>query len=198
MGLSVKPMPLSELVAAMWDGNPKKHALSLLDASMRDSGFIDTPILDERTGLLLGGHGRTKHLAALKESESDPPLHVTVRKDGEWMVPVQRGARSRDDNHAARMALVLNRATERGGWDEDKLGPLLSRLSESEAGLDATGYDDVELRMILARLQSEPSGASDEGNEEDGDGEEFQRVGNGESDLVTCPHCQRQFDLPRE
>ncbi len=210
MGLSVKPMPLSELLTALWAENPKGHDHGILDASMRDSGFVDTPILDERTGQLLGGHGRVMHLRQMREAGETPPEHVVKRKDGEWMVPVQRGVKTRDDDHAARMALALNRATERGGWKDGMLGPILERLSKTEAGLEATGFTDDDLEALLARLGREApadpptapaeddGGGSDEGDEDDDPPPSHVRMVHLFLDVNSEPLFQERVDKLRE
>lgn len=61
---NIEYMRLADIPAA--ERNPKTHALGLLVLSIGRFGFADPALLDERTGRLIGGHGRLAALAAIK------------------------------------------------------------------------------------------------------------------------------------
>src|SRR5688500_13095126 len=101
-------MPLADLHPAL--RNAKAHDQEALGRSVQAFGVIEPVVLDERTGRLLAGHGRTDHLAALEalgerpegwpDRQPWPPEGVVVGDDGRWQWLVVRGIRSHDDAHA--------------------------------------------------------------------------------------------------
>ena len=135
----VELVPLGELKLAA--RNPKTHDVAYLTNAIGDgdTGLVDLPIIDERTGRLLAGHGRVKALEALRERDpAHPPKGVTL-KAGAWLVEVVRGWRSRDDTHAEAVLVALNRAPARGGWDFEALSAVLKDLPQPM--LDLSGFD---------------------------------------------------------
>jgi len=144
-------MPLGEIPAA--DRNPKDHVLPEIKQSLRRFGYADTALLDERTGRLVGGHGRIEAMMEMHRDGEDPPKYVDVSEDGSWVVPVQRGWESVDDRHAEAMGVALNLLTVRGGWNPDLMGDVLDDLLAEPAGLTGTGVtDDLLAELgVLAR-----------------------------------------------
>jgi ParB-like chromosome segregation protein Spo0J len=132
------------------DRNPKTHDLKTLGASVTRFGYIEPVVLDERTGRILAGHGRTETLSALEAQGGEPPEGVVV-EDGIWQVPVVVGWASADDNEAAAALIALNRTTEIGGWDDSVLD-LLTSITETELGLDGIGFTEADVDRML-RLQ---------------------------------------------
>lgn len=141
---------LDELLPALV--NAKEHSLPDLRGSIGRFGFLDAIVLDERTERLVGGHGRVELLQALEdlpdgerpdgwpEVQSWPPEGVRVDGEGRWLVPVQRGWRSRDDDEAHAAGIALNRQAELGGWNREVLAGQLDHLAQGP-GLDGIGYD---------------------------------------------------------
>ncbi len=175
-------MPIRDLLPAL--KNPKRHDLPYLRASLGRFGFIENIILDERTGRLLAGHGRVELCGLLEDlgaapddwtaGQSWPPEGVVVRPgDGAWMLPVDRGVRSRDDDEAHAMGITLNRGAERGGWDQREL----ARTLEGFASLDGLGYDRADLDDLLKSSRDpEPP-------------PEFPRVDDDVAIEHLCPRC---------
>jgi hypothetical protein len=138
---------VADLVPAV--RNAKDHDQAALGASVREFGFIEPVVLDERTGRLLAGHGRVEHLTELQAQGAEPPDGVVVGEDGRWQWLVVRGIASRDDAHADAMAIALNRVGERGGWRADVLSDVLDGLFGSDLAA-ATGWTADELDDLIA------------------------------------------------
>lgn len=138
---------VADLVPAV--RNAKDHDQAALGASVREFGFIEPVVLDERTGRLLAGHGRVEHLTELQAAGAEPPDGVVVGEDGRWQWLVVRGIASRDDAHADAMAIALNRVGERGGWRADVLTDVLDGLFGSDLAA-ATGWTADELDDLIA------------------------------------------------
>jgi hypothetical protein len=157
-------MPLSELRRA--NRNPKGHALEVIAASMSRFGTVEAPALDERTGQLVAGHGRLDTYEQLKAAGGPPPEGVTVRrKDGEWLVPVQRGWSSEDDAEAEGYLITSNQSTILGGWQPETLAAMLAE-QQASGTLDGTGFTPNDLDELMADLEAsrakqEPEGFRD-------------------------------------
>lgn len=131
--------------------NPKGHKLDEIVKSLRRFGFVDAVVIDERTKQLVSGHGRTEALRLMREEDpTKPPRGVTLREDGAWMIPAQRGWRSKDDTEAEALIVALNRLVELGGYDDTKLAAMLSDLAKSDA-LEGIGYTSDAVEELLAR-----------------------------------------------
>ena len=154
----IEYIPLSDIKSA--PRNPKKHSPDISGAIDR-FGYADAVILDERTGRLVAGHGRKAALEGMKAKGESPPDGVEDR-DGDWLVPVQRGWSSRSDAEADAFLVAHNKLTEAGGWDDTELGKLLAGLGDDAAGL---GVDDKELSSLLELADPVPEGEDDGGGE---------------------------------
>lgn len=145
MAVEVRYEALSHVL--LWPANPKKHAMEDIVASIESAGYVNPLVVDDRTGMLVAGHGRVEALKAMKDAGKAPPDRIR-EKDGEWYVPVLRGVRFNSDAEAAAYAVADNRLVERGGWDEEKLTPLLRALRDR--GVTAgSGFDDREIAKML-------------------------------------------------
>lgn len=182
--------------------NPKKHDVAYLTNAIGDgdTGLVDLPILDERTGRLLAGHGRLKALEALRERDpKTAPKGVTVRA-GEWLVEVVRGWSSRDDAHAEAVLVALNRAPARGGWDLDSLGAVLKDLPQAMLDLSGFALEDLAELGPKGKL---PRNLSDESTVPSGDAVKVRLLdvwGLGEH-VLACgpsPHVLKGLIGPRK
>lgn len=158
-------MPLDEITRA--PRNPKEHDREGIAASIDRYGVAELPLLDERTGRLVAGHGRLDDLTARREAGQDPPDGVRIRKDGTWLVPVVRGWASRSDPEAEAYLVASNQLTVNGGWDDTELGELLRDLNELDPSLlEVAGFDDIDLAGLLGEDEpvdgnTEPDDAPD-------------------------------------
>ncbi len=166
--------PLSELAAAAWEGNPKKHDFAALRKSIDRFGFVLPPTRDDGTGKVVAGHGRILDLLERKESGLEAPRRLKVRVDGEWLVPVLRGVRFSSKDEAQAYLLADNRLVELGGWDEEALAPMLEAAramgEEGLVGLGWSGDQVEELLADLAELAPPPAAAPPPVEGEDGPG----------------------------
>lgn len=156
-------LPIDELVSA--DRNAKAHDMPLLAASLRKRGFVESIVRDDRTGKIIGGHGRRDALLAAFAAGDDVPDGVIV-KDGRWLAPVETGWASVDDDDALATGIALNRSSEAGGWHYDMLAEDVQHLALIEGGLDALGYaeDDADLLRQLHADGASAGGAPSRDN----------------------------------
>lgn len=144
--------------------NPKGHDLDTLADSLARFGYLDPVVIDERTGRLVSGHGRTEALAIAEAAGLDAPEGITTDAMGAWLVPVVHGWRSANDTEAEAAIIALNRLVERGGWEGTTLVEMLTDLLNAGADLDGIGYTMAELDDVLASLGDQvvlPDGSTD-------------------------------------
>jgi len=146
--------PLAQLQAD--PANPKAHALDTIGESIGRFGYVEPIVLDERTGFIVSGHGRTKALTDAKARGEAPPEGVQIGERGEWMVPVVGGWASRNDAEARGALIALNRTGELGGWDDEQLLAILERLAEDDS-LVGVGYDEDDLKDLRKLLADQPN-----------------------------------------
>lgn len=139
--------------------NPKLHDRLGIETSITEHGLAELPLLDERTGRIVAGHGRIADLNARRKRGANPPDDVGVDDDGEWLVPVQGGWASRDDAHAAAYLAASNRLSENGGWDMDVLPGYLEDLADANV-LELSGFTPEDLAKMLG--DDEPVDTADE------------------------------------
>lgn len=144
----VEYVPLDDVKPA--ERNPKRHDAEGIGRSISRFGVAELPLLDERTGRLVAGHGRINDLLARFEGGQEPPDGVRIDSEGRWLVPITRGWASRSDIEAEAYLVASNRLTERGGWDDEGLAELLAAINEVDPELLLTaGYDDDDLAALL-------------------------------------------------
>lgn len=128
--------------------NPKEHDLGEIGSSMERFGFISRVIVNERTGHIIGGHGRVDTLRSLKLRGGRRPRNVEMGEGGEWLVPVDFIDIGEEQEEAA--AIALNRIEERGGWDDVLLLDILKDLAEKGVEeLEGTGFDGDDVDDML-------------------------------------------------
>jgi ParB-like chromosome segregation protein Spo0J len=150
VALTIEHVRLTDIVPA--DTNPKRHDINTLIRSYTRFGYAEAIIQDGRTGKLVAGHGRVEALAALHRTSATPPDGIQVGPDGEWLVPVQMGWSSANDEEANAFLVAANRLTETGGWDDQTLADLLAVIARGPSGLEGIGYTEAELADLIAAL----------------------------------------------
>lgn len=160
-GHFVDHLPLDEVPRA--DRNPKGHDSAGISRSLGKYGMAELPLMDDRTGKLIAGHGRLEQLIEMRDSGKEPPSGVGVDEQGRWLMPVIRGWASRSDDDAAAYLIASNRLVEAGGWDTYELAEMLDDIHDAQL-LEFTGYDESELEAMKALLRDPDSG---EGSDDD-------------------------------
>ncbi|WP_370944024.1 hypothetical protein AB5J62_33625 [Amycolatopsis sp. cg5] len=144
--------------------NPKGHDTAGISRSIGHFGLAELPLIDERTGRLVAGHGRHEQLLTWAKDGRDAPEGVRVDDDGRWLMPVIRGWSSRSDDDAEAYLIASNNLTTRGGWDDRMLAEVLHDLGEAQM-LDLTGYEPDD----LAALEDALTAGEEDGDEGEGD-----------------------------
>jgi len=164
--LRLEYIPLPQVLGWDWLGNPKKHDLNQLAASIRRYGFQDPPKFEAALGGFSQGNGRVQALRLLKEGGDAPPLGIALLPAGEWVVPVLFGNDLPDQATAAAFAVDHNNLNLGGHfdaldtarlWDAAGYTALLAGLND-QAALPVTVNGET-LDALLARLaEPEPAG----------------------------------------
>jgi len=131
--------------------NAKLHDIDLIQSSVERFGFIERIVVNEITGHVLSGHGRADSLRTRFEQGLSPPEGITVSKK-EWLVPVDYVQIPEAEEEEA--ALVLNRAVEKGGWNDAVLSETLQGLAMDDS-LDGLGWDMQEVDRLVQNLEGE-------------------------------------------
>mgnify|MGYP003144603562 CR=1 FL=1 len=108
-------------------------------ASLREFGQVEALVVQQGTGLVIGGNCRLVELRALGVED------VLVSEV------------DLDDVKAKRLGLILNRSAETAEWDEENLTALLRDL-EGDDLLEGLGWDEGE----LAKLLDDPAAGGDD------------------------------------
>lgn len=187
--------------------NPKKHEIERIIASITDHGFIDTPVVDERTSMVIAGHGRRAALIEMQVRGERVPDGLLVDDDGGWLVPVTRGWASTSDRQAHAVLILLNRLPMAGGWDAHALAEILEDLATSDADLfDSLCISDDEMEELLREVDPEglPQGPDSTDTPDRRQlGDDFEDEGYGDSGdnersgTVSCPACGHLFSPGR-
>lgn len=206
-------MGLSDLKPAV--RNPKDHDLPGIVASLRRYGWNSPAEVDERTGRMVVGHGRREACITMRENGENPPGGVFIDDDGEWLVPVLRGAfESHTDAEAEAYIIAHNYLSTAGGWYERGLAEMLEDVVTSDAPLiETTGMTFEAVDSLLAKFDPETLNTEDAMNlagagrgELAGDDEESvtaEKPKSDEPDLsvslstrhATCPECHHEFEV---
>jgi ParB-like chromosome segregation protein Spo0J len=148
--LVIRYVPLATLVPAI--RNAKDHDVPMIRESIELHGVVEAiAVHDGRTGRMIAGHGRVETLRQMQLEKAEPPTGIR-RRAKEWDVPVQFGWSSIDDDEAEAVGIVLNRATEAGGWDTRSLAAQLAELAKRPIGLAGTGWSTRELERLTNLL----------------------------------------------
>jgi len=172
----IENVPLHEI--AKWPRNPKDHDIGAITQSFERFGFISPLIVDEGTHRLVAGHGRLDALLQRHSRGEAPPRHVDMRSDGEWLVPVVRGITFPNESEAMAYLVADNQMTMLGGWNDQDLAEMLTKLPS----LEGVGFDADDLDDLMKRL----GGGVVEGTEPT-TGSSIRQV--------TCPECGNVFIL---
>lgn len=120
--LRLEYVPLER--ARLWDENPKKHDLALIQESIYRYGFQDPPKYDQTLGGLVYGNGRTEALLQAQAAGREPPAGVLVDQAGRWLVPVIFGNDQASRDAARALAVDHNNLTLAGSFSAQDMAKL--------------------------------------------------------------------------
>ncbi len=169
--------PMSEIQFA--DRNPRQHDLGAIHQSLTRFGFINPVVINEANEKLVAGHGRLIALKQKKDLGENPPARIKVI-DGEWHVPVVRGADFENELEAEAYLVADNRLTELSGWDDSGLAATLKDLA-TDSVLDGVGYDTDDLDALLNDLNPNFMPTDEEPPRLD------------QKAPIICPNCSHEF-----
>ena len=136
------------------DYNPRKitnEKLKMLERSMREFGDLSGIVYNRRTGNLIGGHQRIKHLdleweVIKRDSEDD----LGTIAEGYIETPFGRWTYREVDWSEEREKAANIAANKHGGeFDFPKLSEILVELDDSDFDMELTGFDENELKAFL-------------------------------------------------
>ena len=128
---SLEPLLVDVSLLRPWDRNPNNGDVDLIVESIRTNGVF-TPVVAQRsTGVILAGNHRYAALMELGETRV-PVVWVDV-----------------DDAKATRIALVDNRSSQKARTDQGLLLEHLLELSDTDLGLEGTGFDTEYLDFLI-------------------------------------------------
>lgn len=194
-------VPLADLPVD--PANPKAHEIERVIASITDHGFVETVVADERTSMLIAGHGRREALIEMQIRGLPLPDGLLLDDDGGWLVPVTRGWSSHDDRQARALLVLLNRLPEAGGWLPGPLATLLEDLATADPDLlDSLCFTDEEMENLLRQVDPEtlpqgPDGTNTPDQDDTYDGDLADSGDNERSATTTCPACGHLFSPGR-
>lgn len=151
--LWIEYQSLTDLHKRMWAENPKAHDIEGIKTSMTRYRFNAPVGINERTGLLVFGHGRITALMELKRAGAEAPGNIDVRGDGEWFVPVVRGCTFATDDEVEEYVVADNALTIAEGWDDPKLGPIIKRMADRRVPLSSLGWKKSAISAVLRKLR---------------------------------------------
>lgn len=162
--------PLSDLIEH--PDNPRHGDEAAIDESMAAHGFYGAVLAQASTNQIIAGNHRAR-VARRRGESSVPVLFLDV-----------------DDDQARRLLLVDNRTNDTATYDNTELVRLLGEIDRTEIGLAGTGYEDDDLALLLAQLETP---AADEEPSTEWDAPAHTRSGDlwllGEHRLV-CGDCR--------
>jgi DNA modification methylase len=146
--LEIEYWPLDKLVP--FEKNARIHSpeqIAQIAASIREFGF-NTPILVDRHDGIIAGHGRL--LAARQVGLAEVSVIILDHLTG---------------NQKRAYILADNKLAEGAGWDDAVLSGELATLRDADFDLEMLGFDDDELRLLLAQAEPDTLESGESQNE---------------------------------
>lgn len=140
MTLEIEYVPLDDLKAA--PHNPRQISddeMDKLKTSISEFGFVKPVLVNTTTGNIIAGHQRV----------------VAARALGMTDCPVVYTALSESREKALNIA--LNKIS--GEWDIPMLKDILTEIDTGEFEIEVTGFDNVEIEMLMTQTYQPPNEA---------------------------------------
>lgn len=153
--------------------NARTHSIAQigkLRASIREYGFINPVIIDDKYGII-AGHGRV--VAAQEEGLKEVPCVLV-----DYLTEAQKKAYILADN---RMAMDA-------GWDEELLRLEIEELQGMDFDVSLTGFRDDEISDLFSFKDDGP-------DDPEGNNKEFDKGDFGDEEFQhECPRCGFRFN----
>lgn len=133
--MKVDTLKTSDVVGLAAPYNPRvisDHDFHALRRSLREFGFVEPVVVNQRLGRIVGSHQRVK-AAEAEGIEFVPVVYVDL-----------------DENAERQLNLALNRIS--GEWDDELLATVLRDLETGGADLTLTGFEAAEIEDLLRSL----------------------------------------------
>ena len=163
--------------------NARTHSeaqIAQIAGSIAEFGFTN-PILIYENGVIIAGHGR---LAAAQKLGLDKVPCITLA----GLTDTQRRA----------LILADNRLAENAGWDTEMLRVELEELTDAGADLDAIGFDDDALDILLSGDEDEKEHGDPEKYTKKIDAPQYEPTGKHVDILADCCNVERYEQLLKE
>jgi len=162
--MNIQEIEIEKLIP--YHNNPRKNqAVDKVASSLTEFGF-QQPIVVDKNMVVIVGH--TRLLASQKLGYKKVPVFVA----------------NLSESKAKAYRIADNRLSEDSDWDYDFLNLEIGMLQEDNFDLTQLGFDKEELNNILINPEDFP----EESLEEQGQLDEL------EPKMITCPHCNKEFD----
>lgn len=134
--MKIKKYKIDALIPAAY--NPRKDLkpgdaeYEKIKRSIQEFGYVDPIIVNERNNVVVGGHQRLKVLRDL------------------GVKTVEASCVDLDDAREKALNIALNKIA--GEWDDAALALLLDELKMTDFDLDLTGFDEVEIGVLMGGI----------------------------------------------
>jgi hypothetical protein len=163
--------------------NPRKitdHRLEMLRKSMQEFGDLSGIVVNVKTGNLVSGHQRIKHLdpswEIIKQPAKDKTGTVAL---GSIKTPFGLWSYREVSWDLKREAAANVAANQHGGeFDEIKLKEILLEVDDGSIDIELTGFNRHEIELMMTAFQ--PGTLADQGRLD-------------EKKPITCPECGYVF-----
>jgi hypothetical protein len=167
--------------------NPRKitdHRLDMLRKSMQEYGDLSGIVFNVKTGNLVGGHQRIKHLDPSweieKQSATDKTGTVAL---GSIKTPFGMWSYREVSWDLKREAAANIAANKHGGeFDAIKLKEIILEVDDGSLDIELTGFNRHEIELMMTATKQDESLGGDSG----------EGAGNK---IVNCPKCGHQFSI---
>lgn len=137
---------------------------AVVAASIRELGFVRSVIVNQRTGKIIDGHERVSQALAAGIEEIDVE-YVDLSEDEE-----------------RKALLVLDASSELATVDSQSLDELLKHVQTGEEAI-ASLIESMAIDAGIVQPEFAPATAEEQG-----------RLDQFDAKMVTCPHCNVEFD----
>jgi hypothetical protein len=174
---------LASLAARAWDGNPRRHDLEAIRASLDRFGYVNLIVIDDTSGRLAAGHGVLASLMLAQQDGHKLPDRVGL-KDGQWTVTAVHVQLA--EGAVTGYAISDTRTRELGSWHDDLLLDVLRGLAEQDPTLHGIGFTTDDLNALQAKVSGTLPPSFSEIPDDDDPTRPTKKP-------VACPHCGETF-----